>query len=178
MEGAEAAIVTCTAHTPYTTFQLTQVTPSFLGPEIMCWPPGQANIIRRWHLHKCHYFTGSASRFNPCHKQNTDKEPVGMCAYICMYISILNTTALQKKKKKITGEQIFSHQNISKDHIKMACHKEAAGKRPKNKSENTKAGSALEPIYFSEAMICTIKIYRQRVFFKASYQSVTTGSSH
>lgn len=53
-----------------------------------------------------------------------------------------------KKKKKITGEQIFSHQNISKDHIKMACHKEAAGKRPKNKSENTKAGNALEPIYF------------------------------
>lgn len=107
MEGAEAAIVTCTAHTPYTTFQLTQVTPSFLGPEIMCWPPGQANIIRRWHLHKCHYFTGSASRFNPCHKQNTDKEPVGMCAYICMYISILNTTALQKKKEKKSLENRY-----------------------------------------------------------------------
>lgn len=109
-DGEEAATVTCTAHTPYTMFQLTQVTPSFLGPEITCWPPGQASIIRRWHLHKCHYFTGSASRFNPCHKQNTDKEPVGTCRYVCIYMYVYfypKYHSATKKKKKSLENRYF-----------------------------------------------------------------------
>lgn len=45
--------------------------------------------------------------------------------------------------------------------------------------ETAGAGNALEPInVFLDAMMCTTKMYRQRVFFKASYQSITTGSSH
>lgn len=179
-EGTDAAITASAQHSPPTVFWLYQGTPSFSGSEILLANDGrlaslEGNICTN--VIVSHVLL-QMTRFRLRHKQHTDEEPV---EYFYTLTKSKSPCTIQKSISHLKAA-IFTLQHFKRTQ-QPGMSKEEQKKGPKTrvkeaKTEESRDWKCTRTDIFSEAMICSTKMYRQRVSFKVSYQSVTTGSSH